>query len=62
MNSEPVENQFRYVTIQFGWDAKQILIQLGEEFLWMCVWEELTVFRKVWMVFFLLILPLYDAY
>ncbi len=28
MNREPVENQFKYVTIQIGWDAKQITIQL----------------------------------
>ncbi len=25
---EPVENRFKYVTIQIGWDLKQIAIQL----------------------------------
>ncbi len=29
INREPVENRFIYVTIQIGWDAKQIVIQLG---------------------------------
>ncbi len=29
INREPVENPFIYVTIQIGWDAKQIAIQLG---------------------------------
>ncbi len=29
INREPVENRFKYVTIQIGWDAKQIAIQLG---------------------------------
>ncbi len=28
MNREPVENRLQYVTIQFGWHAKQITIQL----------------------------------
>ncbi len=28
INHEPVENLFKYVTIQIGWDAKQITIQL----------------------------------
>ncbi len=28
INREPVENRFIYVTIQIGWDAKQIVIQL----------------------------------
>ncbi len=28
MNHEPVENWFKYVTFQIGWDAKQIAIQL----------------------------------
>ncbi len=28
MNREPVENRFKYVTIQIAWDAKQIAIQL----------------------------------
>ncbi len=28
MNCEPVENRLKYVTIQIGWDAKQIAIQL----------------------------------
>ncbi len=51
MNREPVENQFKYVTIQIGWDAKQITIQLEEEFIWMFLWGELTVFRKVYEVF-----------
>ncbi len=29
INRESVENRFKYVTIQIGWDAKQIAIQLG---------------------------------
>ncbi len=29
INREPVENRFICVTIQIGWDAKQIAIQLG---------------------------------
>ncbi len=29
INREPVENRFIFVTIQIGWDAKQIAIQLG---------------------------------
>ncbi len=29
INHEPVENGFKSVTIQIGWDAKQIAIQLG---------------------------------
>ncbi len=29
INHEPVENRFKYVTIQIGWDAKQSTIQLG---------------------------------
>ncbi len=29
INREPVENRLKYVTIQIGWDAKQITIQLG---------------------------------
>ncbi len=28
MNREPVENRFKYVTIQIGWDAKLIAMQL----------------------------------
>ncbi len=26
INREPVENRFKHVTIQIGWDAKQISI------------------------------------
>ncbi len=26
---EPVENRFKYVTIQIGWDAKRIATELG---------------------------------
>ncbi len=44
INHLPVENRFKYVTIQIGWDAKQMTIQ---EFIWMYVWGELTVSRKV---------------
>ncbi len=29
IHREPVENRFIYVTIQIGWDAKQIVMQLG---------------------------------
>ncbi len=29
INREPVEYRFIYVTIQVGWDAKRITIQLG---------------------------------
>ncbi len=29
INHEPAENRFKYVTIQIGWDVKQIAIQLG---------------------------------
>ncbi len=29
INSEPAENWFKHVTIQIGWDAKRITIQLG---------------------------------
>ncbi len=48
INREPVENRFIYVTIQIGWDAKQIVIQLGVGvYIWMYVRGELTVFRKV---------------
>ncbi len=43
INCEPVEHRFKYVTIQIGWDAKQMTIQ---EFIWMYVWGELTVSRK----------------
>ncbi len=46
INCEPVENRFKYVTIQIGWDLKQIAIQLVQELIWMYVWGELTVFRK----------------
>ncbi len=28
INREPVENRFKHVTIQIGWDAKQIEIEL----------------------------------
>ncbi len=28
INHEPVENWFKYVTFQIGWDTKQIVIQL----------------------------------
>ncbi len=30
INHEAVENRLKYVTIQIGWDAKQIAIQLVE--------------------------------
>ncbi len=29
INREPLENRLKYVTIQIGWDAKQIAIELG---------------------------------
>ncbi len=29
INRETVEKRFKYVTIQIGWDAKQIAIKLG---------------------------------
>ncbi len=29
INREPAENRFKHVTIQIGWNAKQIVIQLG---------------------------------
>ncbi len=44
VNREPVENRFKYVTIQIGWDAKQITIQLV---VGVYIWGELTVFRNV---------------
>ncbi len=46
INHKPVENRFKDVTIQIGWDAKQITIKLGVG-VYMNVWGELTVFRKV---------------
>ncbi len=29
INREPVENRFKHVMIQIGWDAKRIAIKLG---------------------------------
>ncbi len=29
INRKPVENRFKHVMIQIGWDAKQFTIQLG---------------------------------
>ncbi len=29
INRKPVERRYIYVTIQIGWDAKEIAIQLG---------------------------------
>ncbi len=32
INREPAKNRFKDVTIQIGWDVKQIAIQLGVGF------------------------------
>ncbi len=37
INCEPVENRFKHVTIQIGWDAKRIAIKLGAG-VYMYVW------------------------
>ncbi len=48
INREPAENQFKHVTIQISWGAKQITIQLGVG-VYMNVYLRgtSTVFRKV---------------
>ncbi len=47
INREPVDNQFKHVTIQISWDAKRIMIQLVEGVYMNNVWGELTVFRML---------------
>ncbi len=37
INREPVENRFIYMTIQIGWDAKQITIQLEVVYMNVCL-------------------------
>ncbi len=37
INHEPVENRFKYVMIQIGWDAKQIAISIRS--LYECISE-----------------------
>ncbi len=37
INREPVENRLIYVTIQIGWDAKQITIQLEVVYMNVCL-------------------------
>ncbi len=46
INRESVENRFKYVTIQIGWDAKQIAISIRGRSLYECMSEGNLLFRK----------------
>ncbi len=61
INRKPVEHRFIYVTIQIGWHAKKIAIQLGVRSLYNRMSEGNLLSLETFRWCFLFILPLYSA-
>ncbi len=58
MHPEPVENQYKYVTIQIGWDVKLIASTFGGG----SSYEGNLLYPQKFRWYFIFLLPPYNAY